>query len=230
MLFFSGSWHGQIVVKEDKHKKEVTLFSVNRNHPDYTSFKPEKRKVEKNVQSMERAANDGQTHKILDLVEVYKPSVHVNPIFNALGADTGKLYSAPEATEIVFQYIEKENLVKPTNKAVLVLDAILCDALFKGAIKKGSAYPTEIHKKDLGPTFIGRMQAHHQVSRGSDSVVRKGAIKPIQIMTERRQGNKKVTKLSGLESFLIDAEALASELQKKFACSTTVAELPGMSS
>lgn len=218
------------MVKEDKHKKEVTLFSVNRNHPDYATFKPEKKKAEKQVQSTERATNEGQMHKVLELAEIYKPSVHVNPILTAVGADIGKLYSASEASEIAFQYVEKEKLVKPTNKAVIVLDAILCDALFKGAIKKGTAYPTEIHKKDLGHTFINRMQAHHIVSRGNDSVVRKGALKPIQIMTERRQGNKKVTKLSGVESFLIDAEALASELQKKFACSTTVAELPGMCS
>ncbi|KAL2530616.1 eukaryotic translation initiation factor SUI1 family protein [Forsythia ovata] len=88
-------------------------------------------------------------------------------------------------------------------------------------------YPTEIHKKYLGQTFINRMQSHIRVTRGSDSVVCKGALKPIQIMTERRQGNKKGTKLSGLESFLIDAEALASDLQKKFDCNTTIAELPG---
>ncbi|PRQ22426.1 putative SUI1 domain-containing protein [Rosa chinensis] len=70
------------------------------------------------------------------------------------------------------------------------------------------------------------MQAHHIVTRGNDSVVRKGGLKTVQIMTERWQGNKKMTKLSGLETFLVDPEALASELQKKFACSTTVAELP----
>lgn len=156
--------------------------------------------------------------------------MHVNPIFSSVGADTGKLYSASEATEVVFRYIDQENLVKPTDKSTVVLDAILCDALYKGAIKKGSTYPTEIHKKDLGATFINRMQAHHRVTRGSESVIRKGALKTIQIMTERRQGNKKVTKLSGMESFLIDAEALASELQKKFACSTSVAELPGIAS
>lgn len=127
------------------------------------------------------------------------------------------------------RYIEKENLVKPMNKATVVLDATLCDALYKGAIKKGSSYPTEIHKKDLGATFLNRMQVHHRVSRGNDVAVRKGAMKPIQIMTERRQGNKKVTKVSGVETFLLDAESLASELQKKFACSTSVAELPGKS-
>ena len=75
--------------------------------------------------------------------------MHVNPIFAYVGADIGKLFSFAEATDIIFRYIEKENLVKPTNKSMVVLDSILCDTLFKGAIKKGSSYPTEIHKRDL---------------------------------------------------------------------------------
>ncbi|KAF5936814.1 hypothetical protein HYC85_024320 [Camellia sinensis] len=216
----------RISVKEDKHKKEVILISINRSHPDYTSFKPEKRKVEKNEQTV-HSTSEGSLHKVLEVTEIYKPIVHVNPIFASVGTDTSKLYSASEATDVVFKYIEQENLIKPTNKSIVILDATLCDALYKGTIKKGSTYPTEIHKKDLGHTFINRMQPHHRVTRGSESVVRKGALKTIQIMTERRQGNKKVTKLSGMESFLMDAEALASELQKKFACSTSVAELPG---
>ncbi|XVF63448.1 hypothetical protein PTKIN_Ptkin09bG0087700 [Pterospermum kingtungense] len=218
---------GLITVKEDRYKKEAMLISVNRGHPDYLEFKPEKRAVEKVEQAGDSATSECRSQQVLEVVEVYKSNVHVNPIFASIGADTGKLYSASEASDIVFKYIEKENLVKQTNKAIVVLDATLCDALFKGAIKKGSTYPTEIHKKDLGATFIGRMQAHHIVTRGSESVVRKGALKPVQIVTERRQGNKKVTKVSGLEIFLMDAEALASELQKKFACSTTVTELPG---
>lgn len=221
-------WHVQISVKEDKHKKEVILFSVNRNHPDYLSYKPEKKKVDKIGPSTNNASNEEQLQKTLEVFEVYKPSVHVHPIYVSVGAETSRLYTASEASEIVFQYVEKETLVKPSNKSIVTLDATLCDALFKGAIKKGSTYPTEIHKKDLGQTFIGRMQAHHCVIRGNDTVVRKGALKPVQIMTERRQGNKKMTKLSGVESFLLDAEALASELQKKFACSTAVAELPGL--
>lgn len=218
----------QISVKEDKYKKEVMLLSVNRNNVEYSSFKPEKRQVEKNDQISDHAANESRSNKVLDVAEIYKPSVHVNPIFASVGADTGNLYSASEATDVVFKYVEKENLVKPTDRSIVVLDPILCDALFKGAIKKGSRYPTEIHKKDLGAAFISRMQPHHIVTRGSESVVRKGALKAIQILTERRQGNKKVTKLSGMESFLMDAEALASELQKKFACSTSVTELPGI--
>ncbi|KAL9382342.1 hypothetical protein Peur_025377 [Populus x canadensis] len=112
---------------------------------------------------------------VMALFEIYKPSVHVRPIFASVGADTGKLYSgASEASDVVLKYIEKGNLVKPMNKSILVLDPMLCDALFKGAIKKGSTYPTEIHKKDLGSTFVSRMQDHHIVTRGSESVVHKG--------------------------------------------------------
>ncbi|KAI9099645.1 hypothetical protein K1719_024650 [Acacia pycnantha] len=221
------STSGLISVKEDKYKKEVVLLSVNRKHGGYSSFKPEKRPVQKSDQPSVNVANESHSSKTLEVAEIYKPSVHVNPIFSAVEADTGKLYSASEASDIVFKYVEKENLVKPTNKSIVVLDVVLCDALFKGAIKKGTTYPTEIHKKDLGSTFISRMQAHHVVTRGGEQVIRKGAIKTIQIVTERRQGNKKVTKLTGMETFLIDAEALAAALQKKFACSTTVAELPG---
>ncbi|KAG9457065.1 hypothetical protein H6P81_001573 [Aristolochia fimbriata] len=224
----SKSSAGLISSKEDRHKKEVLLLSINRNHPDYMSFKPEKRKSETVGQTSTSAANEGrQSRQQLDVMEVYKPSTHVNPIFSAVGEDLGKYYTAPEASNVVFKYVEKENLVKPTDKAKVVLDAILCDALFKGTVKKGSSYPSEIHKKDLGSLFLSRMQIHHKVTRGTETALRKGALKTVQIMVERRQGNKKVTRVSGLESFLLDAETLAPELQKKFACSTSVAELPG---
>ncbi|KFK41565.1 hypothetical protein AALP_AA2G145500 [Arabis alpina] len=218
---------GMISVKEDKHKKEIVLIEVNRNHPDYKSFKPEKKKAEIAESSTGRSTTQAQSDKMLEIIEVYKPSIHNSAIFASVGEDKGNLYTASEASDVVFRYIEKENLVKPTNRAMVVLDPILCDALFKGAIKKGSAYPSEIHKKDVASTFIARMQPNHVVIRGGEPVVRKGAVKPVQIMTERRQGNKKVTKVSGMETFLIDPDSFGSELQKKMACSTSVAELPG---
>ncbi|THU44455.1 hypothetical protein C4D60_Mb02t07550 [Musa balbisiana] len=224
----SKSSAGLISAKEDKYKKEVMLLSINRGHQEFMAFKPEKRVPEIAEQRHDNSVSEGAHTKLqLEVVEVYKPSTHVKSIFTAVGADTGSYYSASDATDIAFRYVEKENLVKPTDKAMVALDAALCDALYKGAIKKGSTYPTEVHKKDLGSTFLSRMQIHHRVSKGNEVAVRKGAVRPIQIMTERRQGNKKVTRVSGLETFLMDADSLASELQKKFACSTSVAEIPG---
>ncbi|URD89553.1 Translation initiation factor SUI1 [Musa troglodytarum] len=220
--------HTTISAKEDKYKKEVMLLGINRGHQEFMAFKPEKRVPENAEQRHDNSVSEVAHTKLqLEVVEVYKPSTHVKSIFTAVGADTGSYYSASDATDIAFRYVEKENLVKPTDKAMVVLDAALCDALYKGTIKKGSTYPTEVHKKDLGSTFLSRMQIHHRVSKGNEVAVRKGAVRPIQIMTERRQGNKKVTRVSGLETFLMDADSLASELQKKFACSTSVGEIPG---
>lgn len=44
---------------------------------------------------------------------------------------------------------------------------------------------------------------------------------------ERRQGNKFVTRVVGVEAFLLEPSALAAECQRKYACSTTVGDLPG---
>ncbi|KAF5196223.1 Eukaryotic translation initiation factor 2d [Thalictrum thalictroides] len=211
-----------ISAKEDKHKKEVILLAVNRMHSDYISFRPEV--VDHRIDTN---AIEGCPPKLhLELLEIYKPSVHVNPIFKSAGLDTGSFYSASEATEIAFQYVENQNLFKPTDKAIVVLDATLCDALFNGTIVKESTYPPEIHKEDLAAAFLSQMQAYHRVTRGDETVVRKGAVKTVQIMMECRLVNKRMTRVWGLESFFIDVEALAEELQKKFGCRTTVAELP----
>lgn len=49
----------------------------------------------------------------------------------------------------------------------------------------------------------------------------------VAICTEKRQGNKRVTKVAGVEAFLVEPDALSSEFQKKFAASTSVVDLPG---
>lgn len=218
---------GLVTAKEDKHRKEMILTGVNRRHPEYLSFVPEKIIPPAETTPVAAASTDNQDETAIEVVEVYKVTHQVSPIFDAVGADAGSYYSATEASEVAFRYVEIQSLEKRENRALVVLDVTLCDALFKGAIKKGTRYPEEIHKKDIGSAFVKRMQAHHRVTRGSQSVVRKGTLQSVQIVTERRQGNKKVTRLTGVESFLVDPETLGAELQKKFACSTSVAEVAG---
>ncbi len=57
--------------------------------------------------------------------------------------------------------------------------------------------------------------------------MKKGALPCITICSERRQGNKRVTRIAGVDAFLIDPEDVAQACQKRFACSSTVVELPG---
>lgn len=79
---------------------------MNRAHGDFQSFRPEKkREPEAGRPSSDSAAGQGPPGAAaqLDLVEVYKPTSHVNPIFTAVGEDTGRFYTASEATEVVFR-------------------------------------------------------------------------------------------------------------------------------
>ncbi|RZC54718.1 hypothetical protein C5167_013573 [Papaver somniferum] len=86
--------------KEDKHKKEVMLLSVNCKHSDYTSFKPEKQQPQMAADNSVSTASEGQPQRpTFEVVEIYKSSVSVNPIL-----EFGKA------------------------KAIVVLDATLCDA------------------------------------------------------------------------------------------------------
>ena len=50
---------------------------------------------------------------------------------------------------------------------------------------------------------------------------RKGELKPISVIVKLRQGRKACTLITNFESFLLDADALADELQKLCASSTT---------
>lgn len=77
---------------------------MNRLHQEYVSFKPEKRVVESAEQKHEASIGDGRQSSLqLEVVEIYKPSTHVIPVFLSVGADTGKFYIASEVTDVVFR-------------------------------------------------------------------------------------------------------------------------------
>ena len=55
---------------------------------------------------------------------------------------------------------------------------------------------------------------------------RKGCLEPIISREERRGGHKYVTRVKGLETYLLEPKDIAKELRKKFAASATVSDLP----
>uniref|UniRef100_A0A061RIW1 Translation initiation factor 2D n=1 Tax=Tetraselmis sp. GSL018 TaxID=582737 RepID=A0A061RIW1_9CHLO len=65
------------------------------------------------------------------------------------------------------------------------------------------------------------------ISRGSVRVLKKGNLSPISIQTKKRQGNKKVTCVVGLETFAVDPKQFANRVQRRFACSASYDELEG---
>jgi len=70
------------------------------------------------------------------------------------------------------------------------------------------------------------MQNYFETSRDGETEIKKGAVKPVQISVENRQGRKFLTRLSGLEDFCISPDKLAQELKISCAASTSVQQLP----
>lgn len=64
-----------------------------------------------------------------------------------MGASPDGYYSAAAAAEVAFEYAKHQQLdAMSADNKTLVLDATLCDALYKGIIRKGEFYPTHIAK------------------------------------------------------------------------------------
>jgi translation initiation factor 2D len=74
------------------------------------SFRPEK-KIKEPADQKDNAnttPSSDASHAVksqLVVVEVYKPTTHVNPIFISVGADTSSYYSSSEASDVVFRFV-----------------------------------------------------------------------------------------------------------------------------
>ena len=108
----------------------------------------------------------------------------------------------------------------------ITLDTTFCDALFKGVLKKGETYPTRVTRADaLGSLWLDRLRRVSFLRRGARSATKKGDLPPVRVESERRGGDRKVTRVLGFETYLIDAEELRETLARVLATNCRVEEL-----
>lgn len=165
----------------------------------------------------------------LVIQELYRAHPNSQAIFKAVRRDLTELYTAAQVAEIAFEYVKclEDNRATPAaDPRSIELDMYLTDALYKGVLRKEDAVPTHVTKAALRTLFVERQLPNWTVSRGAQRLVRKGPSRPIQVGFEKRMNNKVVTKVVGVEDFLIDPEQLAEELKVLVAGSTTIEEPP----
>jgi translation initiation factor 2D len=167
----------------------------------------------------------------LTLDEMLKPPVNYQGVFAA--ANQGEypfdaIYRAEEAKDVVWAYVAANGLERnaPSRSHVL-LDPTLCEALFKGVLKKGDAYPTHMLKVDVNAAWVNRFHPQTRVQRGGREAVKKGALKPVRVESDRRGGDRRVTRVAGMEVFFIEPNELSATLSAKLATSCAVVEVEG---
>ena len=174
----------------------------------------------------------------LKMIQLYRTKSSLEPIFKAANSDPKALHTSSEIQAIISSYIDTEHLTDHTNKRLVKLDPILANSVFDPS---SSPLDRDILAKGTVPrdALTDRIQSicspfwlllQNTETCNSPSAKPKAGHPPkIQILLETRSGNKTVTKVSGVEAFHINPQALASELQKSCASSTSVDQLVGSS-
>ncbi|KAI4275816.1 MAG: hypothetical protein LQ337_002917 [Flavoplaca oasis] len=237
----------QILKSKDRDGGECVVVDIDFEDPAITNFVPYKlpKKETAGAESggggggkaitADISPSDSSIGQQLNKIDLYKPKEQLAPIFAASKANHHALYLPTELRPIINAYIDSEKLIPDTNKRLVNLDPILANAVFDGStpldrevLAKGS-----VPRDALIDRILKSCSPYHLILRNTetrDTVKAKAGHAPkISIVLETRSGNKTVTKISGVEVFHIQPQALADELQKTCASSTSVGQTAGSS-
>ncbi|KAL8664198.1 MAG: hypothetical protein Q9202_003276 [Teloschistes flavicans] len=179
--------------------------------------------------------SDSSVGQKLSKMELFKPKEQLAPLFTSSSASHRELYLPADLRPIIHSYLESENLISATNKRLVKLDPVLANAVFDGSspldrevLAKGSVPRDALLDRVLKSCSPFYVILRNDETRG-EIKAKAGHAPKIHITLETRSGNKVVTKMSGVEAFHILPQAMAEELQKACASSTSVGQLAGSS-
>ena len=237
----------KILKSKDRDGGETVVLDIDFDAPSITSFVPYKLPKKNSAggdtggggggkdMSAGNSLGDDSIGQRLNRITLYRPKEQFSPIFEASNASVKALYLPQELRLVITSYVELEHLVSDTNKRLVNLDPVLANAVFDGkssldreVLAKGSVPRDALIDRTLESCSPFWAITRNDETR--DSVKAKSGKAPrIQIVLETRSGNKTVTRVSGVETFHVNPQRLAEELQKICASSTSVNQLMGSS-
>ncbi|KAI1312970.1 hypothetical protein EDD11_002791 [Mortierella claussenii] len=216
----------QDLIKCKEIKSELFLLSVNWNHPQLKNFaghKTVEQQAARQAKVEAQAAQANAEVNALEVLEAYRPNSASAAFFEAIGHSKDGYYSLQELRGFLAEYIKVKQLSDPKNQRIIRLDEVLKEALNKKGENRINMSMTTVR-------LVDNMVPHHFVGhKNQQPRFVKGGVKPILITQEIRTGHKTVTKVSGLEHFLIDVEGFGQEIQVLCAGSVAITPLMGAS-
>ncbi|KAJ3110777.1 Eukaryotic translation initiation factor 2D [Phlyctochytrium bullatum] len=230
---------GYIKLKE--RGGDTLLMSVNKKHPDITSFEPPRVTAATGasrgsgmvgVPSSVAAASgstsgSGTSGATLSVVELYRASAAVAKIWQEVGLSKDMYCTRADVKAALEDYFKQKGLASSDDPRLVKMDALLAEAV----LKKDEGDVDFLMRDSLLTRVLEKMNPFYELTLpDQDPVIRKGSLKPINVTVETRQGRRMITRVVGMEAFGIDPEDLAAQLKIRCASSTTVSALPGKSS
>ncbi|KAF9296369.1 hypothetical protein BGZ88_012757 [Linnemannia elongata] len=216
------------LIKCKEIKGELFLLGVSWNHPQLKGFTGHKTVEQQAARQAKVEAQISQANsdvKVLEVLEAYRPNSASGDFFEVAGKSKDGYYTLQEVRATLAQYIKDKQLSDPKNQRIIRLDEVLHPAL----AKKGEQVD-RVPRDHTSDRLVANMVIHHYIGyKGQQPRFVKGAVKSIQITQEIRTGRKTVTKVSGLEHFMIDVDAFGQEIQVLCASSVAITPLVGAS-
>ncbi|KAF9933279.1 hypothetical protein BGZ67_004358 [Mortierella alpina] len=218
----------QDLVKCKDIKGELFLLGVNWNHAQLKAFGGHKTVEQQAARQAKAEAETSQAsadEKVLEVLEAYRPNSNSADLFESTGRSKDGYYTLIELRSLLAVYFKEKQLADPKNQRIIRLDGVL-----RGALGKKGEQVDRVPRDQTSDRLVGNMVLHHYIGyKGQQPRFVKGGVKPIQITQEIRTGRKTVTKVSGLEHFMVDVDAFAHELQVLCAGSVAITPLVGAS-
>ncbi|KAJ7079590.1 eukaryotic translation initiation factor SUI1 family protein [Mycena belliarum] len=219
---------------------ELAVTSVNAKHPSvaghrsYVTVKDIETKVAKKAKREERLKEAEQASgRWVEVKELWKPHLKSVELIEAFGGSARTMYEVAEVRAMLNDYIAAKGLVNPREQAYINLDTLLSGAIAP-KVKKGEAPPATVEfmkRDDLTKSILEQMQSWYEVkvpSSGKEPIIKKGALRPVQVAVKIRQGRKACTVVSGFEPFLVlSGDEMAEDLRKLCAGATSVSPRVG---
>ncbi|KAL3939076.1 MAG: hypothetical protein SGARI_001502 [Bacillariaceae sp.] len=143
---------------------------------------------------------------------------------------TGMLTGA-EVRKMLDNYIDREGLTSPGNPGEVILDGPLTDAIF-GKKTPHDKIPARILRKDLAKLYTNKhLPAYALVEMPGSKIttLAKGTPPKVTIEVSRRQSNKFVTRVRGLEEYGIDPRYFCKDAKQRLAISASIDTDPASS-
>ncbi|XP_065576712.1 eukaryotic translation initiation factor 2D-like isoform X2 [Artemia franciscana] len=210
---------GVIGVKEQSKGVEA-ITEINYGHEILRGFKEEFLEEEEE----EDADEEEERYEAPAVTDVYCVTAAVLPIFRQYRHEKGVALTSGQVKQVLTEYIKSHDLQHPEQKSVVRLDQSLSNALLEQ--KEKNENPALTWER-LMQRCLNKMSKAYCISfPGQEPVLKKGELKPIELSVATRSGNKKVTLVSGLDTFGINLTEFAHKCQVGVAASTTIVTSP----
>ncbi|KAJ2450154.1 hypothetical protein EV183_004468 [Coemansia sp. RSA 2336] len=205
---------------------ELHVKSLNWQHADMANYQPYtvKSKPAAKEGSVSQQAQTKSKAQSIKITELLKPTPALKPLFEDVNASQ-TYYTRQQARNVLESYIQAHDLVDQENRRFIKLDHNLCDGLLtKEEYSKLNTFPRD----KLQARLQEKMTLYTQLELPNASpTIKLGYPPKIDIVCEKKMGNKVVTRTAGLEVYGIDSANMAKELRTMCASSTTLDPVPG---